>query len=67
MGGAMFTMEEDALLIKLKRDGLTWQDIHTRFSKEIPGLGAVIDGKDSKYYRQPIRTFDFTELDGKDK
>ncbi|KAK1474207.1 hypothetical protein CCUS01_17097, partial [Colletotrichum cuscutae] len=27
----------------------------------------VIDGKTTKYYRYPIRTFDFTELDGKEK
>ena len=33
----------------------------------IYGHYAVIDGKDAKYYRHPIRTFDFTELDGKDK
>lgn len=27
----------------------------------------TVYGKDAKYYRHPIRTFDFTELDGKDK
>ncbi|KAI9798608.1 MAG: hypothetical protein M1825_005306 [Sarcosagium campestre] len=31
------------------------------------GHYAVIQGKDTKYYRHPVRTFDFTELDGKDK
>ena len=36
-------------------------------SVRIYGLYAVIDGRDAKYYRHPIRTFDFTELDGKDK
>lgn len=33
----------------------------------IYGHYAVIDRKDAKYYRHPIRTFDSTELDGKDK
>ena len=27
----------------------------------------MITGKDTKYYRHPIRKFDFTELDGKEK
>ena len=27
----------------------------------------MIDGKETKYYRYPIRTFDFTDLDGKEK
>jgi hypothetical protein len=27
----------------------------------------MIDGKDTKYYRHPIYTFDFTTLDGRDK
>jgi len=27
----------------------------------------VIDGKKTTYYRHPIRKFDFTELDGKEK
>ena len=31
------------------------------------GHYAVIDGNDVKYYRHPIRKFDFTELDGKEK
>ena len=33
----------------------------------ICGPYAVIDGEDTKYYRHPIHTFDFTALDGKDK
>jgi len=31
------------------------------------GHYAVIDGDDVKYYRHPIRKFDFTELNGKEK
>jgi hypothetical protein len=33
----------------------------------IYGHYPVIDGKDAKYYRHPIRTFHFTELDGREK
>ncbi|KAK1808612.1 hypothetical protein LTR12_017021 [Friedmanniomyces endolithicus] len=33
----------------------------------IYGHYAVIEGREQKYYRNPIRTFDFTELDGKEK
>ncbi|KAH8745559.1 hypothetical protein F5883DRAFT_702485 [Diaporthe sp. PMI_573] len=28
---------------------------------------ATLEGKDTKYYRHPIHTFDFTTLDGKEK
>lgn len=31
------------------------------------GHYAVIDGNDVKYYRHPIRKFDFTELNGKER
>lgn len=34
---------------------------------ETYGHYAVIDGKDTKYYRHPIREYFFTELDGKEK
>ncbi|KAL2111325.1 hypothetical protein VUR80DRAFT_10279 [Thermomyces stellatus] len=33
----------------------------------IYGHYAVIDREDTKYYRYPIRKFDFTDLDGKEK
>ncbi len=33
----------------------------------IYGYYLVITGKDTKYYRHPIRKFDFTELVGKEK
>ncbi|KAI1130518.1 hypothetical protein F5Y10DRAFT_235414 [Nemania abortiva] len=40
---------------------------HDHRSVRIYGHYPVICGKDTKYYRHPIRTFDFTELDGKEK
>ena len=40
---------------------------HDHQSVRIYGHYAVVDGKDAKYYRHPIRKFDFTELDGKEK
>ena len=38
---------------------------HDHRSVRIYGHYAVIDGPELKYYRHPIRTFDFTEMDGK--
>ncbi|KUI74573.1 hypothetical protein VM1G_10071 [Cytospora mali] len=40
---------------------------HDHRSVRIYGYYPVIEGKDTKYYRHPIRTFDFTEMDGKEK
>ncbi|KAI3318575.1 hypothetical protein HD806DRAFT_313865 [Xylariaceae sp. AK1471] len=40
---------------------------HDHRSVRIYGYYPVIDKKDTKYYRHPIRTFDFTEMDGKEK
>ncbi|KAK4168774.1 hypothetical protein QBC43DRAFT_296776 [Cladorrhinum sp. PSN259] len=40
---------------------------HDYQSVRIYGHYPVITGKDTKYYRHPIRKFDFTELDGKEK
>ncbi|OAA34696.1 hypothetical protein NOR_08325 [Metarhizium rileyi] len=40
---------------------------HDHESVRIYGHYAVIDGKDTKYYRHPIRKYFFTELDGKEK
>ncbi|KAK4149055.1 hypothetical protein C8A00DRAFT_19220 [Chaetomidium leptoderma] len=40
---------------------------HDHQSVRIYGHYPVITGKDTKYYRHPIRKFDFTELDGKEK
>ena len=35
--GSIFTAEEDELLVNLKGKGLTWHEIHSRFSNEFPG------------------------------
>ncbi|KAL9623484.1 MAG: hypothetical protein Q9160_002164 [Pyrenula sp. 1 TL-2023] len=40
---------------------------HSDVDVRIWGHYVVIDGDDVKYYRHPIRKFDFTELDGKEK
>lgn len=40
---------------------------HSDVDVRIWGHYAVIDGDDVKYYRHPIRKFDFTELNGKEK
>lgn len=40
---------------------------HSDRSVRIYGHYAVIDGPKTTFYRHPIRTFDFTELDGKEK
>ena len=40
---------------------------HDHQSVRIYGHYPVITRKDTKYYRHPIRTFDFIELEGKDK
>ncbi|GAB0133846.1 hypothetical protein EsDP_00002240 [Epichloe bromicola] len=40
---------------------------HDHGSVRIYGHYPVLEGKNTKYYRHPIRKFDFTELDGKEK
>jgi hypothetical protein len=52
---------------EVHRQILAFSISHDHRSVRIYGHYAVIDGRDAKYYRHPIRTFDFTELDGKDK
>ncbi|KAK2608475.1 hypothetical protein QQS21_002937 [Conoideocrella luteorostrata] len=52
---------------EVHRQILTFSVSHDHRSVRIYGHYPVIDGKETKYYRYPIRTFDFTELDGKDK
>ncbi|KAL2190368.1 hypothetical protein L209DRAFT_750445 [Thermothelomyces heterothallicus CBS 203.75] len=52
---------------ELNRKILAFSISHNHQSVRIYGHYLVIAGKDTKYYRHPIRTFDFTELDGKDK
>jgi len=55
------------LEMELHREILGFSISHDHRSVRIYGHYPVIDGKDTKYYRNPIRTFDFTELDGKEK
>ncbi|KAK9438293.1 hypothetical protein VB005_09301 [Metarhizium brunneum] len=57
----------------VKREGEVHRQIlafsisHDHRSVRIYGHYPVLEGKDTTYYRHPIRTFDFTELDGKEK
>ncbi|KAL8295050.1 hypothetical protein RB601_003562 [Gaeumannomyces tritici] len=52
---------------EVHRQILAFSVSHDHCSVRIYGHYPVIDGKDTKYYRHPIRKFDFTESDGKDK
>lgn len=52
---------------ELDREILAFSVSHDHSSVRIYGHYPVIEGKDTKYYRHPIRKFDFTEDDGKEK
>ena len=52
---------------KVNRQILAFSISHDHRSVRIYGYYPVIARKDTKYYRHPIHTFDFTTLDGKDK
>lgn len=52
---------------EVNRQILAFSISHDHQSVRIYGHYAVIDEKDAKYYRHPIRNFVFTELDGKEK
>lgn len=52
---------------EIHRQILAFSISHDHRSVRIYGHYPVVDGKETKYYRHPIRTFDFTELDGKEK
>lgn len=52
---------------ELDREILAFSVSHDHRAVRIYGHYPVIDGKDTKYYRYLIRTFDFTEQDGKEK
>ena len=52
---------------EVNRKILAFSVSHDHRSVRIYGHYPVITGKDIKYYRHPIRTFDFTELDGEEK
>jgi hypothetical protein len=53
--------------MELHREILAFSVLYDHRSVRIYGYYPVIDRKDTKYYRHLIRTYDFTELDGKDK
>ncbi|KAF3768212.1 hypothetical protein M406DRAFT_286341 [Cryphonectria parasitica EP155] len=52
---------------ELQRQILSFSVSHDHRMVRIYGYYPVIDGKDTKYYRHPIYTFDFTTLNGKEK
>ena len=52
---------------EVHRQVLAFSISHDHQLVRIYGHYAVIDGKDAKYYRHPIRKFNFTELNGKEK
>ncbi|KHN95003.1 uncharacterized protein MAM_07230 [Metarhizium album ARSEF 1941] len=52
---------------EVHRQILAFSISHDHRSVRIYGHYPVLKGKDATYYRHPIRTFDFTELDGKEK
>ncbi|AEO59814.1 hypothetical protein MYCTH_2095026 [Thermothelomyces thermophilus ATCC 42464] len=52
---------------EVNRKILAFSVSHDHRSVRIYGHYPVITRKDTKYYRHPIHTFDFTALDGKDK
>jgi hypothetical protein len=53
--------------MELHREILAFSISHNHRSVRIYGHYPVINRKDTKYYRHPIHTFDFTELDGREK
>lgn len=52
---------------ELDREILAFSISHDHRAVRIYGHYPVIDEKDNSYYCHPIRTFDFTELDGKER
>lgn len=52
---------------EVHREILAFSVSHDRRSVRIYAYYPVIDGKDTRYYRHPIHTFDVTALDGKEK
>ena len=52
---------------EVDREILAFSVSHDHRSVRIYGHYPIIKGKGTAFYRHPIRTFDFTELDGKDK
>ena len=52
---------------EIDRQVLAFSISHDHRLVRIYGYYPVIDGENTKFYRHPIHTFDFTALDGKDK
>jgi hypothetical protein len=52
---------------KLHGEILAFSISHDHQTVRIYGHYPIIDRKKITFYRHPIRTFDFTELDGKEK
>ncbi|RWA07429.1 hypothetical protein EKO27_g7681 [Xylaria grammica] len=52
---------------EVNRQILSFSVSHDHRSVRIYGYYPVIDEKETKYYRHPIHTFDFTALDGRNK
>ena len=52
---------------ELDREIVAFSISHDHRTVRIYGHYAVVGGPEPKYYRHPIRTFDFTEMDGKEK
>lgn len=52
---------------EVNREILAFSVSHDHRSVRIYGHYAVIDGSKTSFYRHPIRAFDFTDLDGKEK
>ncbi|KUI58955.1 hypothetical protein VP1G_06260 [Cytospora mali] len=52
---------------EVHRQILSFSISHDHRSVRIYGYYPVIEGKDTKYYRHPIRKFNFTEMDGREK
>ena len=52
---------------ELHREILAFSISHDHRTVRIYGHYPIIKGNETTFYRHPIRTFDFTELDGKEK
>ncbi|KAL8938923.1 MAG: hypothetical protein Q9211_002974 [Gyalolechia sp. 1 TL-2023] len=52
---------------EINREILAFSISHDHHNVRIYGHYAIIDGRNTTFYRHPIRAFDFTELDGEDK
>ncbi|PGH09898.1 hypothetical protein AJ80_07608 [Polytolypa hystricis UAMH7299] len=52
---------------EVNREILAFSISHDHRTVRIYGHYAVVEGNKTSFYRHPIRTFDFTELDGREK